>query len=148
MNSWVKLLLIVGVTFLVVRTMREGWGSEGGGDLPKSMVGLVHKAKTLDRKLVVLITGSDWCPACQSMERGMLSTPEWAAFAGKEIVFQVFDYPEGGQPTSPAHVDLMKLPGFRGFPTMVVANGSGKVLDMKAGFGGGTEEYIQWIRSL
>lgn len=149
MNSWVKLILIVAVTVVVVRAMRAGWGSEGGGgELPKSVMGLAHKAKAKDQKLVLLITGSEWCPACQSMERGMLCTPEWTVFAGKEIVFHVFDYPEGGQPTTPAHMDLLQLPGFRGFPTLVVANASGKVLGMKAGFAGGAADYIGWIRSL
>lgn len=147
MNSWVKLLLIIAVTFLVIRTMRQGW-SVAGGELPKSVAGLVTKAKSLDRKLVLLITGSDWCPACQQMERGMLSTPEWAAFAAGEVVFQVYDYPNGGESKSPAHEDLLKLPGFEGFPTLVVADASGKVLGMRAGYGGGSGDYMQWIRSL
>ncbi len=147
MNSWVKLVLIIIATFLVIRTMRQGWGG-AGGDLPQSVAGLVSQAKTLDRKVVLLITGPGWCPACVAMEQGMLSKPEWTAFAGKEIVFQAYNYPNGGEATSPAHEDLLNLPGVKGFPTLVVAGPSGKILALRSGYGGGADEYIQWIRSL
>lgn len=148
MNSWIKLALIVGLTWFVVRTMRQGWGGGAGGDLPKTVSGQVAKAKTMNRKLVLLITGSDWCPACIAMEKNMLVTPEWQAFAAKDIVFQTYDYPNGGEAPTPAHEDLLKLPGFQGFPTLVVADGSGKVLAMRAGFSGGAQDTIAWIKSL
>lgn len=146
MNSWLKYLLILVVGFFLVRAFKDGF-SLGGAELPKSVLGLKLKAKKLDRKLVILITGSDWCPACKSMESGLLSTSEWAAFADKELVFQKYDYPNGGQPTSEAHRDLLALEGFRGFPTLVVSDGTGKVLAMEAGFSQGMD-YPKWIRSL
>lgn len=146
MNSWVKLAIIIAVTYFGVQYMQGGGGS--GGEMPKSVIGLVHKAKTLDKKLVVLITGSDWCGACKAMERGMLGTPEWVSFSGNDVIFQKFEYPNGGQASTQAHKDLLELPGFRGYPTMVVVDGKGKILDMRAGYAGGASDYISWIKSL
>ena len=71
MNSWVKLVLIIAATFLVIRTMRQGWGG-AGGDLPQSVAGLVAQAKTLDRKLVLLITGPG-CYYCEQVYSPRLS---------------------------------------------------------------------------
>ena len=102
MNSWVKTAIILTVTYFVLKTMRDGWG-DAGGNLPKSVSSLVTKATTLDRKLVILLTGSDWCPPCQAMERGMLGSPEWQTFAAKEIVFQKYDFPNGGGLKSETH---------------------------------------------
>ena len=68
------------------------------------------------------------------------------AFAAKEIVFQKYDYPDPSSAPTPAHQDLLKLPGFEGFPTLVVADGDGRILGMRAGYGGG--DYLEWIRSL
>ena len=147
MNSWVKTAIILTVTYFVLKTMRDGWG-DAGGNLPKSVSSLVTKATTLDRKLVILLTGSDWCPPCQAMERGMLGSPEWQTFAAKEIVFQKYDFPNGGEAQSPAHEDLLKLPAMKGFPTLVVTNSKGTILGSRSGFGGGIEEYIEWISSL
>lgn len=146
MNSWVKLAIIVAATYFGVQYLRDGGGS--GGEMPKSVIGLVHKAKTLDKKLVILITGSDWCPACQSMERSMLGTQEWLSFCGKDVIFQKYEYPRGGEASTQAHKDLLELPGFRGFPTMVVVDGKGKILDMRVGYSGGASDYISWIKSL
>ncbi len=148
MNSWVKLILIIAVTYFAVKTMRGGGGSSSGGDAPKSIAAQVTKAKSLKRKLVILLTGTNWCPPCQAMERGMRSSEEWQTFADAEIVFQKYDYPNGGQATSPAHEDLLKLPGIKGFPTLIVMNGSGTILGSRSGFGGNIEDYLEWIRSL
>jgi thiol-disulfide isomerase/thioredoxin len=145
MNSPLTWLLILVGGFFLVRAVQDNGG--GGGELPKSVLGLQLRAKNLERKVVILITGSDWCPACQSMERGLLASPEWAAFTAKEVVFQKYDYPNGGEASTAAHRDLLKLDGFEGFPTLVVADGGGKILGMRAGYGLGTD-YPQWIRSL
>ena len=147
MNPWVKLAVIIVIASFVVKTMRDGWGGSGG-DLPKSVSSLVAKARAVDRKLVILLTGADWCPPCQAMERGMHDSPEWQTFASKEIVFQKYDYPQGGQPQSPAHEDLLRLPGMQGFPTLVVANSKGTILESRSGFDGSIQDTMKWIRGL
>jgi protein disulfide-isomerase len=146
MKNWVQLLIIVAATYYGVQYM--GSAGDSNGAMPKSVLNLVQKARTQDKKLVILITGSDWCGACKNMEQGMLGTTQWLGFAGKDVVFQKFEYPNGGQASTQAHKDLLELPGFEGFPTMVVVNGKGKILGMRAGYGGGASEYIDWIESL
>ena len=143
MNNLIKLALIVAVGYFGVQAL-----GGGGGEMPKSTQGLVARAKTKHRKLVILMTGADWCGACKAMENGMLNTPEWQGFAEKEVVFEKFDYPNGGEATTRAHEELKHLPGFQGYPTMLVVNGNGKILDMRVGFSGGPGEYISWIKSL
>jgi len=142
MNSWMKWLLLAAGGYGLFTTLQPGTG----GDLPKSLASPVAQGRVLKRKVVILITGSAWCPACQAMERGLLTTPEWAAFVKNEIVFQKYDYPDPSSAPTPAHQDLLKLRGFEGFPTLVVADGSGSILGMRAGYG--EVDYPAWIRSL
>jgi thiol:disulfide interchange protein len=147
MNNWIKLVFIIAATYYGVQYMGTT-GDSGGGDMPKSLLSLVRQAKAQDKKVVILITGSDWCGACKKMEQGMLGTAQWLGFAGKDVVFQKFEYPNGGQASTQAHKDLLELPGFEGFPTLLVADGKGKILGIRAGYGGGADEYIDWIKSL
>ena len=142
MKPWMKLLLLAAGGYWLFTTMNHG----SGGELPKSLAGPVALGRTQQKKVVILITGSAWCPACQQMESGLLSTPQWLAFAAKEIVFQKYDYPDPSSAPTPAHQDLLKLPGFQGFPTLVVADGEGSILGMRAGYG--EVDYLEWIRSL
>ncbi len=55
------------------------------------------KAKAVAEKekkpLMLIFSGSDWCPPCKMMHRKVLSSPEFAAFAGKKAVFVMLDYP-------------------------------------------------------
>ncbi len=144
MNALVKLLIVAAIFYFGYQQM----SNVGGSDLPKSLLGEVRKAKVLDRKLVLLMTGTDWCGACQSMQNGLLSTPEWQRFAANDVIFQKYEYPNGGMASTQIHQDLIAMPGFKGYPTLVVADGSGAVLDMKAGYGGSPQDYISWIQSL
>jgi thiol:disulfide interchange protein len=142
MKPWLKLLLLAASGYWLFNTLIHS----SRGQLPQSLAGPVQLGRTQHKKVVLLITGSAWCPSCQQMESGLLSTPQWLAFAAKEIVFQKYDYPDPSSPPTPAHQDLLKLPGVRGFPTLVVADGDGRILGIRAGYG--AVDYLEWIRSL
>ncbi len=148
MKSILKLLLVAAVAFWVFRSLRGGQDvTPAGLKLPDTQTAAVGKARAAGKKLVILITGSKWCPPCQLLEKQVLSTPEWEAFAKNEILFEIYDYPAAGDAPTPAHRDLVSLEGVRGFPTVVVADQGGNVTGMRSGFGGDPADLISWIRS-
>ena len=57
----------------------------------------VPKAETqakADNKLVLLdFTGSDWCGWCMKLDKETFSKPEFADYAGKNLVLVQLDYP-------------------------------------------------------
>ena len=147
MKTWQKVLLILLIPLVAIAGVWFGM-AHAAPELPASLAPVVDKAKKQGRKLVLLLTGSDWCPACQQLEKDILTTPEWKTFISGEVLLEVFDYPADRTAPTPAHEDLRKLRGFRGYPTFVVSDASGKLLALRDGTDVTTADLITWIRSL
>src|SRR3954467_2569160 len=87
-------------------------------------------ARQTDRAVFLFFTGSDWCGWCQKLDREVLSTPQFNAFAGPNLVLVKIDFPHRTQlpAEQQARNDaLAKRFHIRGFPTVVVLAGDGKV---------------------
>ena len=73
--------------------------------------------------MLVLFTGSDWCPYCQMLEREVLSTTDFTKFSGSKFVFVTLDdlrnSPMSDSDKSSIHALEQKF-NITGFPTMVV----------------------------
>ncbi|MEW7291965.1 thioredoxin family protein [Aquimarina sp. 2304DJ70-9] len=50
-------------------------------------------AKEKDQKIVLFFTGSDWCPPCIKLEKNVLSSNEFSAFADQKYVWLKADFP-------------------------------------------------------
>ncbi len=51
-------------------------------------------AQEKNENIVLLFTGSDWCPPCLKLEKKILSSPEFNAFAAKKFVWVKADFPK------------------------------------------------------
>ena len=147
MKVWQKVLLILLIPVTAISLVWLGM-AYAAPELPAALAPAVDKAKKQNRRLVLLLTGSFWCVACQALEKNVLTTPEWQAFATGEVLWETYNYPEDGSAPTPAHDALRKLPGFRGFPTWVVADPSGKLLALRDGTNVTAADLMTWIRSL
>jgi len=104
-------------------------------DLPQAQA----KAKT-EKKMVLLdFTGSDWCPPCKALHKNVLTSKEFAEYAKENLVLVEVDFPRS-KPQSDAQKKANKALAnqfsVRGYPTVVVLDGNGKVLSSKTGYGG------------
>ncbi|SEK35531.1 Thioredoxin-like [Aquimarina amphilecti] len=54
----------------------------------------VTLAKEKDQNIVLLFTGSDWCPPCIKLERKIFSNPEFKKFADKKFIWLKADFPK------------------------------------------------------
>ena len=86
------------------------------------------KAAAQDKHLLLLFTGSDWCPGCIMMEKNIFSKPEFKNLIGKDFVLMKFDFPR--RRSLPAAVKqqnektqdyFVKNYNFRGYPTVYLA---------------------------
>jgi protein disulfide-isomerase len=95
------------------------------------------QAKT-EKKLVLMdFNGSDWCPPCKALRKNVLSTPEFAEFAKKNLVLLDVDFPrtrELDQAQQKANETLATKYDIEIFPTLVVLNGEGKQLQKTMGY--------------
>jgi thioredoxin-related protein len=87
-------------------------------DMPKAL-----KEAQAEHKIVLAdFTGSDWCGWCKKLEKDTFSKPEFAEYAGKNLVLLRLDYPH----TTPqsdelkaANAALSSKYKIEGFPTLI-----------------------------
>jgi len=96
----------------------------------------VAKAKKENKPILMLFTGSDWCPHCVTMERNVYSTPEFQKFARENLVLLMLDFPSRKEQTREIQRQNRALQGkfgVRGFPTAVLVAPDGRELDRIVG---------------
>jgi len=110
------------------------------------------QAKKEHKPVLVLFTGSDWCPPCHILESRIFESKEFEDYAKKHLILVMADFPRRAKNRLPVEQQqknnqLAMKYGIRGFPTVLLFSPDGKELDRKVGFGGGTPaQYIQNIK--
>lgn len=88
------------------------------------------------KNLLLVFTGSDWCPPCKMMHQTVFSKEEFIKEAGKNFVLVDLDFPRTKQ-LDPAvkkqNEELLKQYGVQGFPTMVLTTADGTPYSMDVG---------------
>ncbi len=122
---------VVGLVSLQVAAAGPAWLT----DLPSAQA----KAKS-EKKLVLLdFSGSNWCPGCMLLERDVFRTPEFAAYAQKNLVLVRVDFPRpNGLPMEQrlANAKLAQQLKIEYFPTVVLEDSSGKELGRTEAYDG------------
>src|SRR5690349_19143489 len=52
------------------------------------------KAREENKPVLILFTGSDWCPYCMKWEKEVFSQPEFKEYAQKNLVLLLVDFPD------------------------------------------------------
>jgi len=126
------LTLIAGLALLQTRAAELAWST----DLAKAQA----SAKA-DGKLVLIdFTGSDWCPPCKNLKKEVLSSKEFSEYATKNLVLVEADFPNSkpqSEELKKSNNELKTKYNISAFPTLVILDGTGKVLGKEEGYGGG-----------
>jgi len=108
-------------------------------------------ARDGDRAVFLFFTGSDWCGWCKKLDREILSTPAFAAFAGQNLVLVKVDFPHY-TPLPPAQANknraLAENYQIEGFPTIVVLSKDGRIAGRLGYMEGGPAAFLQQMKSL
>ena len=107
----------------------------------------VEKAKAENKNLLLDFTGSDWCGYCIALNKEVLSTPTFKAWAKEHVILVEVDFPQTKPQTAKIktqNVDLKSKYPFEGYPTIVIMDPDGKELARKTGYnpGSGPDDYI------
>lgn len=102
------------------------------------------------KDLLIDFTGSDWCPPCIALHKNVLSKSKFAKQLGQHYVFVTLDYPRNKSKQSARTIQqnekLKNLYKIRGFPTVILADSSGKSYDRQVGYSGDRlDNYLQRI---
>jgi len=53
-----------------------------------------HAASELDKTILLVFAGSDWCAGCIRLEKDILSKPDFLEFANKKLIVLKADFPQ------------------------------------------------------
>lgn len=106
-------------------------------DLPKAQ----SKANAEKKSVLLVFHGSDWCPPCVEMQRQLLESPAFEAYAQKALVLVDVDFPQNVKQS-----DDLKQPNLAlktkfnvgdSLPAIVLLNESGETVFQEAGYESG-----------
>jgi protein disulfide-isomerase len=108
----------------------------------------INKAIAVSTKtkkpMLLFFTGSDWCGWCIRLQKEVLKTPDFAAWAKKNVVLVELDYPRAVPQTDAIkaqNAGLQQVFGIQGYPTVWFATSKPK--DGKPNFTGlGSTGYV------
>jgi thiol-disulfide isomerase/thioredoxin len=105
-------------------------------------------AEQTGRPVLTIFTGSDWCPHCVTLEKKVLDSAQFIAWAEDRVVLLMIDLPQQGisQEERQARSRVCIKYGVRTFPnTVLIAPGGAKIVG-QAGYHGQSPE--AWLASL
>ncbi|MFP4166298.1 MAG: thioredoxin family protein [Opitutales bacterium] len=126
----------------------EAYPASGSPTAP--LDALLERGREEEKPVVLLFTGSTWCPPCKRLANKVLVTDQWAKLVREDIIFVVYDFPRSGGGSGPVaerREAMAERFGVRGFPTLVVLDEAGGVAAQRSGASGvDANEYISWAR--
>ena len=137
------------VLFGLCLSVLTGWSAEGWmTDFEKAK----KKAMAENKTLLLDFSGSDWCSWCIKLDEEVFQKDAWKAYAKKHLVQVLIDFPREKSEQSEAlqkqNNALAKQYAVRGFPTVLLLNQEGKLIDKTGYQRGGAENYIKHIKAL
>lgn len=111
----------------------------------------VAKARNERKPLLINFTGSDWCGWCMKLKAEVFDKSEFSTFAEDNLVLLELDFPQRkAMPARQrkANQELMKKYGVKGFPTIVIADDTGKTEGELGYRPGGPRPFIDDIKSV
>ena len=106
------------------------------------------EAEALEKPILLLFTGSDWCPPCMRLERTVFKDDAFKEFANENLVLAMADFPRRRQQNraqKEANEALRQRFEIRGYPTMVLLDEKG---ELKERFGYGGQEAKDFVTML
>jgi thiol-disulfide isomerase/thioredoxin len=139
--SYIAVLTGLMIAAVTAHAGKDGWMTNYDEALAK--------AKAEGKHVLVEFHGSDWCPPCIKLNKEVLTQDAFKSFASSSLVLVDADFPRKSK--LPAEQmdhnnELAKKFEVRYFPTIVVLDSDGNVLDKMVGFPqGGLEGLVQFI---
>lgn len=106
----------------------------------------LKQAKAENKRVLLDFTGSDWCGWCMKLKEEVFDTTAFGNYAKDKLILVELDYPRSKAQTDAVkkqNAELAKKFKIRGYPTILIVDGDGKVLGQTGYKPGGPYSYIQ-----
>jgi len=127
-------------------------GAASAGELwTENAAEAMAQAAREKKDLLMDFTGSDWCGWCKKLEAEVFGQPAFQAEAPKHFVFLKLDFPHQrplSAETKQQNADLQAKYGVRGYPTIILADATGKQYAKTGYKAGGADAYLKHLDEL
>ena len=112
----------------------------------------VETARAEKKDLLLDFTGSDWCGFCKLLDKEVFSTPQFAAWAKKNVILVQVDFPHQTPLTDEVKKQNSGLAAkypVNGYPTIVIIKPNGKEIAKEVGYnpGSGSAAFIKGLEA-
>lgn len=109
------------------------------------------KAEKGSKYMLLNFSGSDWCVWCNKLDSDVFNNPEFKAYARENLVCVVLDFPLN-KPQSRAlkkqNIELAGKYGVSGYPTIVILNSKGDLINTMGYLAGGAKKYVEHLKAI
>ncbi len=144
MKSPVLAAFALSASFCISSFAAEGWLT----DFEKAK----EQAATEKKALLMDFTGSDWCTWCIRLRKEVFDTEVFKAAAPKSFVLLELDYPQDQSKVTDAvrkqNEGLQAKYAIRGYPTILLADATGRPFAKTGYEKGGPEVYVKQLEEL
>ncbi|MBE6419717.1 MAG: hypothetical protein E7031_06245 [Akkermansiaceae bacterium] len=124
------LYTVTAVAAIIAPVMAAEWET----DIAKAK----ERATAEGKAILINFTGSDWCVHCRRLKYAVLDTPEFAAYTADKYVLLEVDLPRHA-PVEATELEkrkaLSRQYNVSGFPTIIMTDAGGELLDGVVGGG-------------
>lgn len=124
-------------------TAAEGWGNSGWHT---SWEQAAAESKKTGKPILMDFTGSDWCGWCIKLKKEVFDTAKFKSWASQKVVLLELDFPQKkklDKATRAQNERLAKKYNVQGFPTIVFADHTGKMISTYGYDQGGPDNWTR-----
>lgn len=107
------------------------------------------QAEEEDKLLLVDFSGSDWCGWCKRLDREVFAKPEFIKGVKKDFVLVMIDSPRDksllSEKAAKQNPELQRQYRISGYPTVLIMDAKGEVLDRTGYREGGPKKYVKYL---
>lgn len=144
------LALFAGAFFFAIASHAESTGDVESAWM-SDFEAAKNKAKEEGKPMLVNFNGSDWCIWCIVLVDEVFSTQAFNSYAKNNLILVDIDFPrKKAQPEELKEQNraLANKYGIRGFPTILVLDAEGEVIEKTGYRRGGPEAYVLHLQEI
>ncbi len=141
-----KIVVVLVFAILMLSAMACAKESKSGLKWETNLEKAIKIATAEKKSILVDFTGSDWCIWCHRLDDEIFSQKEFIDWAKKNLVLVKLDFPKDipqSKETKLYNRNLAKKYKIKGFPTILVLDSKGNLLETTGYLRGGPSNYIK-----
>ncbi|MCU0858397.1 MAG: thioredoxin family protein, partial [Pontiellaceae bacterium] len=125
--------------------------ADGAGIWQTDYDAALKQAAAENKYVLIDFSGSDWCGWCIKLDDEVFSQKEFIDYASANLICLLVDFPRGKPQTDEQkkkNEALAKKYNIEGFPTVLILNPQGLVVQRDGYQRGGAANYVDFIKSV